>query len=501
MIFIKLSLFLTNFTVKKYKFYGGMKMSYVLNENLPHQKYFEDISRIPRGSKNENEVSDYVVAFGEKLGLGTKKDYMGNVIIYKNATDGYKDHPPVIIQAHLDMVCEKNGDCDHDFLKDPINLYIEDGFVKAKGTTLGADDGYGVAAMMAILEDTTLKHPPLEFVFTVQEEIGLVGAQALEAKDFHGKKLINLDMGNDLLTNVSCSGGLRFHFFREMTMEKCQLPVYRLEIRGLYGGHSGGNIHLELGNSNKIASRVIYHLNNALGINLVDIDGGSKENAIPRECTVLFATKEDFTKIESIVKAQEKIIKKELEFSDAGLTISVYEDKSDEMCQKDISDKIITMFYLLPTGLKHRNIPLDVTAASQNFGVIKTENNTVKCTYSLRGALESYNDEGQEILINFCKIFDFQWESGFRYPAWEYVKESPLREILKIAYKDFYNREILEKATHGGLECGIFKKIIPDIDIVTLGPQCFDAHTPTERMNLESFDKFYSFLVKFLEKL
>lgn len=476
-------------------------MTYILNENLSHQKYFEDISQIPRASNNEKEISDYVVAFGKNLGLETKQDSMGNVIIYKKASAGYENHPTIIIQAHLDMVCEKNGDCDHDFQKDPLDLYIEDGFVKARGTTLGADDGYGVAYMMAILADNTLKHPPLECVFTVAEEIGLVGAQALEAKDFMGKKLINLDNNNDLFTYVTCSGGLRFHFSKEMTMEKCQLSVYRLEIKGLYGGHSGGNIHLELGNSNKIASRVLYHLNKNFGINLINIDGGSKENAIPRECTALFASKADFEKIKSLIQEQEKKIKKELEFTDNALIISIYEDKADEICIKDISDKIITMFYMLPNGPRHKNIPLNVTVASQNFGVIKTENNTIKCTYSLRGALESYNDEGQEVLINFCNIFGFKWEAGSRYPAWEYIKDSPMRETLKEVYKNFYGREIIEKATHGGLECGIFKKIIPDIDIVTLGPESFDAHTPTERMNIKSFDNTYSLLVKFLEKL
>ena len=476
-------------------------MSYVLNEKIPHQKYFEDISKIPHGSKNEKEISDYIVAFAKKLGLKVKQDEIGNVIIYKNGSIGYESHLPVILQAHTDMVCEKNVDCDFDFSKDSLQLYIEDGYVKAKGTTLGADDGYGVAYMMAILEDTTLKHPPLECVFTVQEEIGLIGAQSLKAEDFKGTRFINLDNNNNLYTYVSCSGGLRFHFSKKMKMIDCDIPVYRLEVRGLFGGHSGGNIHLEMGNSNKIASRVLHYINKDFRANLIKIDGGSKENAIPRECIVSFASKGEFDLIKKLVKEQETKIKKELQFSDPNLTIDIFEDKSDKMCCEEISNEIITMFYMLPNGPRHRNLALNVVSASQNFGVIKTEDNIVKCTYSFRGALESYNDEGEEILINFCTIFGFWWESGARYPAWEYSPNSPMRDILKKVYKDFYGREIMEKATHGGLECGVFKKIIPNIDIVTIGPECFDAHTPVERMNIDSFDKTYSLLVKYLENL
>lgn len=477
-------------------------MNYVLNEYLPHQKYFEDISRIPHGSHNEKELSDYLVKFAGDLGLKVKQDKLYNVIIYKPASEGYEDHPAIILQSHIDMVCEKNGDCDFDFEKDSLKLYIEDGFVRAKGTTLGADDGVGAALTMAVLADKTLKHPALECVFTVCEEVGLIGAQALDKNDFTSKRLINLDNSSSLSTYVSCSGGLRFRLKKKLEMVKCNSKAYRLEVRGLYGGHSGGNIHLERGNSNKICSRVLYHLNKEVGINLVNIDGGSKENAIPREATAIFASSGDVKKIKNIVAEQREKIKKELMYSDAGLTIEIYEDKAEKMCSKDISDSIITMFYMLPNGFKHRSMVIDgLTVASQNMGVIKTVDNEVICTYSLRGAIESYNDEGMEILVNFCNLFGFEWESGSRYPAWEYSENSVMREILKTVYKDFYDRDIQIKATHGGLECGVFKKIIPDIDIVTLGAESYDVHTPNERLNLESFDNTYKLLVQYLANL
>ncbi len=477
-------------------------MNYVLNEYLPHQKYFEDISRIPHGSHNEKELSDYLVKFATELGLKVKQDKLYNVIIYKPASEGYETHPAIILQSHIDMVCEKNGDCDFDFEKDSLQLYVEDGFVRAKGTTLGADDGTGAALTMAILADKTLKHPALECVFTVCEEVGLIGAQALDGKDFTSKRLINLDNSSASSTYVSCSGGLRFRFKKKMKMEECNIPVYRLEIKGLYGGHSGGNIHLERGNSNKICNRVLYHLNKKAGINLVNLDGGSKENAIPREATAIFTSASDFEKIKNIVTEQREKIKKELMYSDTGLTIEIFEDTSEKMCSKDISDSIITMFYMLPNGFKHRSMAIDgLTVASQNMGVIKTMEDEIICTYSLRGAIETYNDEGMEILVNFCNTFGFEWESGSRYPAWEYSETSPMRDILKNVYLDFYEKEIQIKATHGGLECGVFKKIIPDIDIVTLGADSYDVHTPNERLNLESFDNTYKLLVQYLGNL
>lgn len=464
--------------------------------------YFREISKIPRGSYNEKAICDYVENFAKERNIKYVRDKMHNIVLFKEATKGYEDHETVMLEGHMDMVCEKNNDSDHDFSKDSIELIEEDGFLHANKTTLGADDGVGVCYMLALLDDESLKHPALECVFTVCEEVGLIGAQALDKKDFTSKRLINLDNSSALSTYVSCSGGLRFRLKKKLKMEKCNSSVYRLEIRGLYGGHSGGNIHLERGNSNKICSRVLYHLNKEAGINLINIDGGSKENAIPREATAIFASSGNIENIKNIVAEQKEKIKKELMYSDAGLTIELYEDKAEEMCVKDVSDSIITMFYMVPNGFKHRSMVIDgLTVASQNMGVIKTIDNEVICTFSLRGAIESYNDEGMEILINFCNIFGFEWESGSRYPAWEYSENSTMREILKTVYKDFYDRDIQIKATHGGLECGVFKKIIPDIDIVTLGVESYDVHTPNERMNLESFDNTYKLLVKYLENL
>lgn len=477
-------------------------MDYVLNKNLLHQKYFEEISKIPHGSYNEKRLSDYIVNIAKELEYKYLQDEMGNVIIYKPATSGYENHDTVILQAHIDMVCEKNVDCSHNFEKDSLNLYIEDGWVKAKGTTLGADDGFGAAYMLALLTEKDIKHPALECVFTVQEEVGLFGAMALKKEYFSGKKFINLDNGSETNTYVSCAGAIISTFTKSISYEKNSLSTYRIEVKGLSGGHSGGQIHLEKGNSIKIITRILYHLNKKFGINLVSIDGGSKMNAIPRESFATFNSSENIEVITEVVKNIEKEVKKELEFSDKGITISIYKDSSEKAICKKESNEIINMLYLIPSGLLHRSLTFEnLTTGSQNLGVITTKGNEIKFTVSLRGALESYNQEGMEQLRFLSKMFNVSYVIDAHFSAWEYSPESKFRDILKTLYKDFYQRDIKVAATHGGLECGIFKSLIPELDIITLGPECKNAHTPDECMNLNSFDKMYDFLKLLLSNL
>lgn len=477
-------------------------MNYVLNSNLLHQKYFEEISKIPHGSYNEKQLSDYIVTIAKNLGYRYIQDEMGNVIIYKPASVGYENHGTVILQSHIDMVCEKNMDCSFDFEKDSLILEIDDGWVKAQGTTLGADDGYGVAYMLALLTEKNLTHPSLECVFTVQEEVGLFGAQNLKKEYFSGKKFINLDNGSETNTYVGCAGGTISTFTKNISYETNSSPSYSLEVKGLTGGHSGGQIHLEKGNSIKILSRILYHLNKSLGINLISINGGSKMNAIPREAFSIFSCSESFEKIESIVKELEEKVKKELEFSDNGVTITLTKSSSNKRITKKESDDIINILYLIPSGFLHRSLTFEnLTTASQNLGVIVTKDNEIKFTIALRGALESYNQEGMSHLKLLSQIFDVTYNIDVHFSAWEYSPKSEFREILKKLYHKYYQHEIKVTATHGSLECGMFKALIPELDIITLGPECRNAHTPNEAMNLASFDKMYDFLKLLLSNL
>lgn len=474
----------------------------VLNYNLLHQKYFEEISKIPHGSYNEKELSNYIVDVVKKLGCRYIQDEMGNVVVYKEATTNYENHPTIILQSHIDMVCEKNVDCKHNFEKDPLELFVEDGWVKAKGTTLGADDGYGVAYMLALLSEKDIEHPALECVFTVQEEVGLFGAQALKKEYFRGKKFINLDNGNENYTYNSCAGALITTFSKKVVYNKNKLPAYRVEVKGLTGGHSGGQIHLEKGNSIKIMGRILYHLNKKFGINLVSLNGGSKMNAIPREAFAIFSTKAEKEKIFDYIYQVEKEVKKELEFSDNGVYIKCYVDFAGEVMSDEDTDNILNMIYLVKSGLQHKSLIFkDLTTASQNLGVIKTENEEIKFTVSIRGALESFNLENGEELNLLAKLFGFSQKIDAHFSAWEYESNCGFRDKLKEIYKLYYGKEIQEAATHGGLECGIFKAMIPELEIVTFGPDCKDAHTPKESMKLSSFDNGYEFIKLLLKNL
>lgn len=477
-------------------------MNYILNKNLLHQKYFEEICSIPHGSFNEKELSNYIVSLAKELDHKYIQDEMGNVIIYKSATKGYENHTPIILQSHIDMVCEKNVDCSHNFEKDSLNLYIEDGWVKAKGTTLGADDGYGVAYMLALLTEKNINHPALECVFTVQEEVGLFGAMALKKEYFSGKRFINLDNGREEKTYVSCAGAIINTLKKEINFEKNKNKVFRLEIKGLSGGHSGGEIHLEKGNSIKIATRILYHLNKNFEINLVSFNGGSKMNAIPREAFAIFSTKALKEDINSIVKNIEMEVKKELEFSDNEVSINLYDDNSEKHITKKDTEDILNMLYLTPSGVFNKSLVFkDLTTASQNLGVIHTDEKEINFTLSLRTALKSFGTEGMERVDILAKLFGFTYNTDAEFSAWEYSSNSEFRELLQKSYKEFFGRDIKISATHGGLECGIFKAIIPELDIITLGPDCKNAHTPDECMNLASFDRVYEFLKRFLSEL
>ena len=295
----------------------------VLNHDIPHQKYFEELSRIPRASYKEEACADYLVEFAKAHGLEYKRDELHNVIIYKPASAGYEDHGAVILQAHTDMVCEKNADCDHDFDTEPLDLYVEDGILRARGTTLGADDGMGCAYMLAMLE-MDLPSPALECVFTVQEEVGLIGAFALKAEDFKAKRYINLDFGGGGIgTCTTSAGGEMIGLRKPVEFEECDAPAYRLFVTGLKGGHSGGCINRELGNALKICARILKEISGSCDLRIVKLDGGLKNNAIPRECEAIIAStakEEDIRIAYDVMTAK---IRNEIKFQEPDFAVTL----------------------------------------------------------------------------------------------------------------------------------------------------------------------------------
>lgn len=321
----------------------------VLDHEKLHQKYFEELSRIPRASFKEERVSDYLEDFARTRGLDYKRDTIGNVVIYKPASAGYEDHGAVILQAHTDMVCEKNADCTHDFDRDPIDLYIENGILKARGTTLGADDGMGCAYMLALLDMDT-PHPALECAFTVQEEVGLNGAFALKPEYFTAKKYVNLDFGGrGKGTCTTSAGGEMVGLKKPVEYEDCALPAYRLFITGLKGGHSGSCIILELGNSLKICGRILKEISGSSDLRIVSLDGGLKNNAIPRECEAVFASGAPREQIERAMESITAEIRNELKFQESELSVTLETAACTRAMSEETSADLVDLMYLLPT--------------------------------------------------------------------------------------------------------------------------------------------------------
>ena len=463
----------------------------------PHCRYFYEISKIPHGSKNEKAISNYLVDFAKSRNLKYMQDELWNVIIYKGASEGYKSSQPLMLQAHTDMVCEKNKSSDHDFENDAIEFVVNDGILKANGTTLGADDGTGVAYMLAILDDDSLVHPPLECVFTTQEEIGMFGAMVLKKEDINSRRMISLDGGSETATMLSSAGGCRCSISKDVVFVPNSDKCYRLMIRGLSGGHSGGEIHKEKGNSNKLASRILKEaIFNNIDILLVSIDGGLKENAIPRECEIVFSSSAGYELLYNSFNSSAKDISNELAFSDENFMIEIEEvDMVNECMSISDSMDIINFIYLVPNGFKARSMAIEgLTLTSLNLGVVKTTDSKVICNFTIRSAIESAIDDLVNQVVSVSKLFGFSCDVGARYPAWNYSPVSKMREVMGECVKEIYNTELELKATHGGLECGVFTAMHSDMDIIMMGPIAKHIHTPDEQLDLASFDRAYKLL-------
>lgn len=474
----------------------------VLNHEKLHQKYFEEISRIPRSSYKEEKIADYLVEFAEAQHLVYKRDEMHNVIIYKPASAGYEDHETVILQAHIDMVCEKNADCAHDFDTEPLDLYVEDGWVMARGTTLGADDGMGCAYMMALLA-SDLPHPALECAFTVQEEVGLYGAFALKKEDFKGTRYINLDFGaGGKGTGTTSAGGEMVVLKKAVEFDPCELPAYRVFVTGLAGGHSGGCINKELGNALKICARIMKEISGCADVQIIRLTGGLKDNAIPRECEAVFASAAKEEVIRETVEKMIAEIRNEIGYQEPGFEV-VFEtaESAPAICEEASAD-LIDFLYILPTGLRHSSLLIeDLPIASENLAVIRTMEDSVQIDYSLRAEKASLRDQMEKELCILANMYDAAVSIHGKYPSWQYNPDSKMREILKQVFAEEKNEEMETFATHGGLECGVFSDLIPGLDIVTLGAACEGAHTPKEKMNLASFDQMFDVLAVFLKAL
>lgn len=469
-------------------------MSIISNETYLH--YFEEISKIPHGSGNEKQLSDYLCHFARERGLKLEQDKYYNVVIYKPASKGYEGHKPVALQSHIDMVEE--SDNDHDFSKG-LEIYTEDGFIKAKDTTLGADDGIGVAMMLAVLDDKTLEHPAIEAIFTTQEETTMEGAFNLKPEYIKARRLINLDGETEGLSTTTSSGGIDVFFTKELKKEANIQKSYKLYITNLSGGHSGAEIHKEKGNAIKILSRILKQLDD---INLCSINGGNKINAIPRDASAVFACDKSLQELNHLIFETVVDINNELTHNDNPLEYFLKEEINEFCYSKEDTKSIINLLYLMPTGLRHKAEHLDnLTTASENIGTVNINNDEFNLGISIRGALESYVQDMKSELFTLAEVLNFEVNADNWYPAWDYMDDSKLRDLMCKAYKEASGEEMKLEGVHAGLECGIFKNKFPDMDIVAIGPTIYDCHSPNERIEIASVDRTYKFLKMLLSML
>lgn len=462
--------------------------------------YFEEISKIPRGSGNERAVSEYIENFGRALGFETVRDGDNNVFIRREASAGYENAPIVLLQGHTDMVCEKNAATVHDFEKDPIKLRLEGDFLTADGTTLGADDGIAVAMMMAILEDKSIKCGAIECLFTTGEEVGLCGMKSFDKSLVKAKYMINLDSEDSSSAVVSCAGGVRTDFtFEEMPLEKCNSRV-SLFVSGLAGGHSGADIHLNRANAIKLAFEIVSKLE---GVRIISVDGGSKDNAIPRECTVVF-TCEDVAEIEEVSEEAIDEIRKNLSEADSSFDCTYKVETGAFHCFSERnSRRILSLVTSLPYGVIAMSESVEgFVETSSNVGIIKTAGDTVEVTCSSRSSVEKSLDD---VLKTMDSLGEFAGATTVchrdRYPGWDPCENSKLQEIYKAAYEKITGKAAQICGIHAGLECGLIKSEIPDLDIISVGPDAYDIHTPDEKLEILSVKKVYDITLEMINKI
>ena len=472
-------------------------------EKLFH--FFEDISAIPRGSANEKAISDYLVAFAEERNLWYHRDALFNVIIKKPASAGAKEKPAVMLQGHTDMVCEKLAGVAHDFTTDPLDLIIKDGVLSANSTTLGGDNGAAVACMLAILDDDTLTHPALECVFTTQEEIGLTGAEALDKSLLSARTMINLDSEDEGVATVSCAGGLRFGLTRPITRSKKEGMLLHLEATGLLGGHSGTDINKEHQNANLLMARMINHLFHNTDALLVDFNGGTKDNAIPREtsATLFYSDEVAAKNAENLALALSADFSSEIcPYEPAFQFLVSTENGTADVISAEDGKAFITAMCLAPNGVQFRNMNLDgFTVTSLNLGIAATDETSASLVFAPRSSVATLMSALKEKLCLLAETFGFEVSMHGEYPGWSFAEVSPIRDVFVQSYKELFHDDLKIEAIHAGLECGLFSDAIPGLDAIAVGATIRGCHTPDEHLPLDSFERFYELLTDVLKKL
>ncbi|MEJ5165701.1 MAG: aminoacyl-histidine dipeptidase [Thermoanaerobaculia bacterium] len=465
-------------------------------------KYFEEISKIPRGSGNEERVGQYVLDVAKGFGLKAKKDKVGNILVEVPASEGSEGAPVVVLQCHLDMVCEKNEGVEHDFKKDPIKLKVSGDYLMADGTSLGADNGIGVATCLALMEEKEYKRGPLELLFTVDEETGLNGAFGLSSTFVKGRKLINLDSEEEGVIYIGCAGGrdtvLKFKAERKKRSKFKNL--YKISIKGLRGGHSGVDIHEGRACANLLITRFLIELLNIRNFELYSISGGSKRNAIAREAFAVIGTDKD---IKKFAENQKRIFLSEYGKIDPGLDIIVEKIKPELKPLDDkFKEKLLNFLSTIPHGVLKMSFDLpNLVETSTNFAIIETREKEIEIATSQRSSLSSGLDWAAGILSSLGKISGAKVEQSKGYPGWKPEPDSELLKKVSSTFERVFGSKPQLKAIHAGLECGIIGEHYKGMDMVSIGPQIENVHSPSERVHIQSVERFYNFLKEILKDL
>lgn len=467
--------------------------------------YFEEISKIPHGSYHTREISDYLVRFAKEHQLKYYQDIADNVIIYKNATEGYEDAPVTILQGHMDMVCEKTPLSAHNFEKDPLQLMVDGDYISAKDTTLGGDNGIAIAYALAILESEGIAHPALEIVITSDEEVGLLGADALDTTMLNGTYMINLDSEDEGIITAGSAGGvdaisqIPLHYWEADGM------LFDVTIEGLMGGHSGVDITKNRANANILMGRYLYELSEKYDYMIADIAGGNKSNAIPRICTAsLVAAETDVAAILAFTELFQRAIQKEYTNTDGDVCIHIEPKNSGTYQVLDVSAKHRVLFYLrnVPNGIMKMSGQIDgLVETSTNLGIIKIEDNQFYALSGVRSSFTSARDDVGNKIQFITEFLAGEYSEQAPYPSWEYLEDSKLRKIACDAYENLYGKQPHVEVIHAGLECGLFFDKMRDLDCISIGPDMKDVHTTEERLSISSVSRTWDYLLAILKEI
>jgi len=464
--------------------------------------YFEEICAIPHGSRNTKRISDYVVSFAKEHGLRYIQDELNNVILFREGTCGLEDRPAVILQGHLDMVCEQDAGVDINMAEDGLNLTHDQEFVFAKGTTLGGDDGLAVAYALALLADQTIPHPPLEVILTVDEEIGMLGANDIDLSMLSGRTLINLDSEDEGVFTVSCAGGAHTTISLPVERRTVYGPCIRLNVDGLQGGHSGAEIHKNRANANKVMGEFLSRIQKLMPLCLTSLAGGAKDNAIPRSCqATVVAMGIHLERINAIAEELQAEIREKYDEPEAVIQAFDVDALGGNSLSTESTAKVIGLLCAAPNGVRAYSQDIEgLVQTSLNLGIVKL-GDRFSASFSVRSSVNTEKRELVEQLKTLANFYEGTFTIMGEYPAWEYKKDSHLRDVMVRVYTEMFGKEPKVLAIHAGLECGLLGEKLPGLDCVSIGPQMHNIHTSREKLDIASTERTWRFLLEVLKAL